>query len=68
MFAVKPEIALVQIRQAIDQDVPTGVMSGRHAVYGDETAFRDGITALGLLYAVGIRPCTTVLAPKVWPA
>lgn len=30
------------------------------ANYGDETAFRDGITVLGLLYAVGVRPGTTV--------
>ena len=71
-FATKPEIALEQIRQAIDQGVPMGVVLA-DAGYGDETAFRDGITALGLLYAVGIRPGTTVwapgtapLAPKAW--
>ena len=71
-FATKPTIALDQIRQAIDQGVPMGVMLA-DAGYGDETAFRDGITALGLLYAVGIRPGTTVwapgtapLAPKAW--
>ena len=71
-FATKPEIALDQIRQAIDQGVPMGVVLA-DAGYGDETAFRDGITALGLLYAVGIRPGTTVwapgtapLAPKAW--
>jgi SRSO17 transposase len=33
------------------------------AGYGDETAFRHGITELGLLYAAGIRPGTTVWAP-----
>ena len=37
------------------------------AGYGDETAFRDGITALGMRYAVGIRPGTTVWAPGTAP-
>ena len=65
-FATKPEIALAQIRQAIDQGVPMGVVLA-DAGYGDETAFRDGITALGMLYAVGIRPGTTVWAPGTAP-
>lgn len=65
-FATKPEIALTQIRQAIDQGVPMGVVLA-DAGYGDETAFRDGITALGMLYAVGIRPGTTVWAPGTAP-
>ncbi len=65
-FATKPEIALTQIRQAIDQGVPLGVVLA-DAGYGDETAFRDGITALGMLYAVGIRPGTTVWAPGTAP-
>lgn len=53
-FATKPEIALTQIRQAINQGVPMGVVLA-DAGYGDETAFREGITALGMLYAVGTR-------------
>src|SRR5450830_1287850 len=65
-FATKPEIALAQIRQAIGQGVPMGVVLA-DAGYGDETAFRDGITALGMLYAVGIRPGTTVWAPGTAP-
>lgn len=32
-----------------------------------EIAFRDGITQLGILYAVGIRPATTVWAPGTAP-
>jgi len=71
-FATKPAIALEQMRRAIEQGVRTGVVLA-DAGYGDETAFRDGITATGLLYAVGIRPATTVwapgtapLPPKVW--
>ncbi len=71
-FATKPEIALVQMRQAIAAGVPMGVVLA-DAGYGDETAFRDGITELGMRYAVGIRPATTVwahgtapLPPKPW--
>ena len=71
-FATKPDIALAQMRCAISSSIPRGVVLA-DAGYGDETAFRDGITALGMLYAVGIRPATTVwapgtapLAPKAW--
>ena len=71
-FATKPEIALAQMRQAVSSSIPMGVVLA-DAGYGDETAFRDGITALGMLYAVGIRPGATVwapgtapLAPKAW--
>jgi len=62
VFATKPDIALEQMRQAIAAGVPRGVVLA-DAGYGDETAFRDGITELGMLYAVGIRPATTVWAP-----
>ncbi len=65
-FATKPEIALAQMRQTIGQGVPMGMVLA-DAGYGDETAFRDGITALGMLYAVGIRPGTTVWAPGTAP-
>ena len=71
-FATKPEIALAQVRQAVAAGVPMGVVLA-DAGYGDETAFRDGLTELGMLYAVGIRPATTVwasgtgpLPPKLW--
>jgi SRSO17 transposase len=56
-FATKPEIASAQMRQAVAAGVPMGVVLA-DAGYGDETAFRDGITALGMRYAVGIRPGT----------
>ena len=65
-FATKPEIALAQMRQAISSGVQRGVVLA-DAGYGDETAFRDGITDLGMLYAVGIRPATTVWAPGTAP-
>ena len=65
-FATKPAIALAQMRQALVQGVRQGVVLA-DAGYGDETAFRDSITAMGLLYAVGIRPATTVWAPGTAP-
>lgn len=66
VFATKPEIALAQLRQAVAAGVPMGVVLA-DAGYGDETAFRDGITKLGMPYAVGIRPATTVWAPGTAP-
>lgn len=66
VFATKPEIALEQLRGAVESGVPPGVVLA-DAGYGDETAFRDGMTELGLLYAVGIRPGTTVWAPGISP-
>lgn len=66
MFATKQEIALEQLRGAVEGGMlPCVVLAP--AGYGDETAFRDGITELGLLYAVGIRPGTTVWAPGISP-
>ena len=66
VFATKPAIALEQMRRALAQGVRPGVVLA-DAGYGDETAFRDGLAALGLLYAVGIRPATTVWAPGTAP-
>ena len=55
-------IALEQIRQAIEEKVPTGVVLA-DAGYGNGTAFRDALTDLGLQYAVGIESSTTVWKP-----
>ena len=65
-FATKPQIALEQLRAAVMAGVPPGIVLA-DAGYGDETAFRDGVTALGLLYAVGIKPATSVWAPGMSP-
>jgi SRSO17 transposase len=46
-FQTKPEIALDQVRQAISNGVPRGVVVA-DAAYGNDTAFRDELTALGL--------------------
>lgn len=65
-FATKPAIALEQLRVALKSGKPPGVVLA-DAGYGDDTSFRDGITELGMLYAVGIRPATTVWAPGTAP-
>lgn len=60
-FQTKPEMALEQMRQALEEGVPRGTVVA-DAAYGNDTAFRDQLTALGLRYAVGIQAKTTV-----WP-
>ena len=71
-FLTKPQISLLQIRQAKAAGLPGDVVAA-DAGYGDDTGYRDGITELGLLYVVGIKPQTTVwaagsgpLPPKPW--
>jgi SRSO17 transposase len=66
LFATKPQISLTQIRQAKQAGMPGDVVAA-DAGYGDDTGYRDGITALGLLYVVGIKPATTVWAPGTGP-
>jgi len=61
-FQTKPQLALEQIRQALGQKVPVGVVLA-DAGYGNGTPFRAGITALGLQYVVGIESSTTVWVP-----
>lgn len=71
-FQTKPQIALAQIRAAVAAGVhPAPVLAD--AGYGIDTAFRDGITELGLTYVVGIQshtslwpPGTEPLPPKPW--
>jgi SRSO17 transposase len=65
-FQTKPEIALEQIRQAMKQEVPVGVVLA-DAGYGNGTLFRAAITALGLQYMVGVESSTTVWEPGQQP-
>ncbi len=65
-FQTKPAIALEQIRQAVAQGVSPGPVLA-DAAYGNETRFREEITALGLSYAVGVHPTTTVWPPGETP-
>jgi SRSO17 transposase len=61
VFQTKPEIALGQIKRALAEGVPKGVVLA-DAGYGDDTNFRDELTGLALPYVVGIKSGTTV-----WP-
>jgi SRSO17 transposase len=65
-FQTKPEIALQQLRAAVDRELPHAPVLA-DAAYGNDTAFRDGITELGLLYAVGIPSSVSVWAPGQAP-
>ena len=65
-FQTKPGIALVQIRQAMEQQVPVGVVLA-DAGYGKGTQFRTDLTKLGLQYVVGIESNATVWEPGQQP-
>ena len=60
-FQTKPQIALSQIKAAMKAGVTRGVVLA-DAGYGCDGAFRAGVTALGLSYAMG-APSTL----SVWP-
>ena len=71
-FKTKPEIALDQIQVTHAAGVRPGVVLA-DAGYGVDGAFRAGITALGLSYAVGVQSILSVwppgqdpLPPKPW--
>src|SRR6476661_3402555 len=65
-FRTKPAIALEQIGQALAAGVPTGVVV-TDAGYGNDTDFRDGVTALGLAYVAGILGTTGLWPPGTGP-
>ena len=58
-FRTKPEIAREQIRRAVEQKLPAGVVLA-DAGYGNGTSFRAGVAQLGLPYVMGIESSTTV--------
>jgi SRSO17 transposase len=66
VFKTKPEIALEQLHWACAAGLPRGVAL-LDAGYGNNTALRAGITALGMPYAAGICATTTVWAPGTAP-
>jgi SRSO17 transposase len=65
-FQTKPAMALKQIRQAIEQQVPAGVVLA-DAAYGNSTEFRASVSELGLQYAVGIESSSSVWEPGRQP-
>ena len=71
-FQTKPQIALAQIRQAVEDRVPLGVVLADE-VYGSSREFRDAVAELKLDYSLAVRCTTTVwalerqpLPPKPW--
>jgi SRSO17 transposase len=60
VFKTKPELALDLIQRAVNDDVSPGLVLADSA-YGSSRDFRDGIRELGLHYAVGVDPKTTVV-------
>ena len=61
-FKTKPEIALEQIREALAAGVPQGTLL-TDASYGSNSAFRAGVSALGLKYVAAIIP--TIMVGRV---
>ena len=65
-FQTKPAIALAQIRQAVEQEVPSAPVLADSG-YGNDTQFREGITELELPYVVGVHENMTVWRPGEVP-
>ena len=65
-FQTKPEIALEQIRWACEAGLPRGVAL-MDAGYGTDSRLRTGMTALGVIYVVGIQPKILVWPPGTGP-
>ena len=65
-FQTKPQIALAQIKKAVEEEVARGVVLA-DAGYGVDGRFRAGITELGLEYAVGVQSSLTLWAPGTEP-
>jgi SRSO17 transposase len=65
-FQTKPEIALEQIRQAVEQNIPVGVVLA-DAGYGNGTPFRTALSERRLQYMVGVESSTTVWRPGQQP-
>ncbi|MGH9609801.1 MAG: IS701 family transposase, partial [Bryobacteraceae bacterium] len=65
-FQTKPQIALEQIRHAVEEEVARGVVVA-DAGYGVDGRFRAGVTELGLVYALGVQSSLSVWAPGTEP-
>src|SRR5215213_4162664 len=53
-FHTKPQIALAQIRRALADGVPPGIILG-DAGYGIDTDFRTAVSELALVYVLGVQ-------------
>jgi SRSO17 transposase len=66
VFQTKPHIALEQLRAARAAGIAAEVVLA-DAGYGTDTDFREGITEIGLPYAVGIQSSITLWPPSIEP-
>jgi SRSO17 transposase len=62
-FATKPQIALEQIRWAVEAGLPRGVVLVDPG-YGHDAGLRAGISALGLTYVAGVLSNDMVFDPN----
>jgi SRSO17 transposase len=65
-FQTKPQIALEQLRRAVEERVSLGVVVA-DAAYGIDSQFRAGVTGLELEYVLGVQSSTTVWEPGKQP-
>jgi SRSO17 transposase len=65
-FQTKPQIALEQIRKAVQEEVTQAPVLA-DAGYGIDSQFRAGLTELGLPYVVGVQSSTSVWEPGKRP-
>src|SRR5437899_8641681 len=65
-FATKTQIALRQLRTLLDEGAPRYCVLA-DAGYGVDNAFRQSLSDMGLLYAVGVTSAVVVWPPGVQP-
>lgn len=65
-FQTKPQLALGMLEAARADGVPLGELVLADADYGRCASFRDGVTAMGLAYAVGVQGTQHVWLPDAW--
>lgn len=65
-FATKPQIALQHLKRLLAEGLPPYCVLA-DAGYGVDTAFRHGLTELGLPYLVGITSAVSVWPPDIDP-
>jgi SRSO17 transposase len=65
-FRTKPQIALAQIRRALEDGVPPGIILG-DAGYGIDTDFRTAVSELVLVYVLGVQSSLGVWPPGCGP-
>jgi SRSO17 transposase len=65
-FQTKPQIALEQIQEAVAQGIARGVVLADPG-YGNDSAFRAGVTELGFEYLLGVSWSISVWKPGQQP-